>query len=110
MNNLFENWPQFDIGEGAFYAVFGFLFVFCGIILLILIFSLLGLIMKKINERPKKEKRQKNKIEAPVPQQSTQTEDGISPEVVAVIAAAISAYYEGSQQKCDFVVKRIKRL
>lgn len=112
MLDLFENWPKFDIGEGAFYAIFGFLFVFLGIVLLILIFSLIGWINKKINERAKQKKDEQSKNV--VLSESTPTvmprDEEISPEVVAVISAAIAAYYEGNHPKCDFIVKRIKRL
>jgi len=115
MDYMFENWPAFDIGEGAFYAVFGFIFVFVGIVVLILIFSLIGLIMKKWNARPKKQKAKKAKKEnvanVPMPAPEQVERDGrIPPETVAVIAAAIAAYYEGNKSRCDFVVKRIKRL
>lgn len=110
MPGLFDNWPKFDIGEGAFYAVFGFVFVFIGIALLILIFSLIGWINKKINEREKgKSDANKVKDDSARLLQSSQ-DDAISPEIVAVITAAIAAYYDGEKSQCDFVVKRIKRL
>lgn len=91
------------IGEGAFYALFGFVFVFLGISLLILIFTGLGLVMKKWNERGKTEQRES------VVLPSGETEE-IPPEIAAVISAAIAAYYEEAPERCAFVVKRIKRL
>ena len=109
---LFEDWPKFDIGEGAFYAVFGFVFVFLGIALLIAFFTALGAIMKKVNARKaeKKEmaKKERHRETPSVPQPVVDA--GISSETVAVIAAALMAYYEAAPGKCDFVVRRIKRL
>jgi hypothetical protein len=37
-------------------------------------------------------------------------EDELSDEVIAVITAAIAAYYQQENKKCEFTVKRIKRL
>lgn len=112
LTSLLDGFFKVDIGEGAFFAVFGFIFVFLGIALLILIFTCFGLIMKRIAARKKQE--------APVvvnrggektaPAEEKQAEEGLSPALVAVITAAIAAYYEGEKQKCDFVVRRIKRL
>ncbi len=106
MLNLLDGFFKVDLGEGAFYAVFGFVFVFVGIALLIAIFTLLGLLMKKVNHRKRKDETRESAVTAAAPQ----GEEGISPETVAVIAAAIAAYYEATSQKCDFVVRRIKRL
>ena len=105
--NLLDGWFKFSVGEGAFYAVFGFIFVVLGITLLIVIFTLLGLIMKKVNSRKGKAKETKSKEPAAAVKPA---EEGVSAEIIAVISAAIAAYYEGSAQKCDFVVRRIKRL
>ena len=107
---LLDSWFKMDVGEGAFYAVFGFAFVLLGIALLILIFTILGLVMKRVNARkggaPKKAaQREREALPAALPAETQET-----PELVAVISAAIAAYYEGTQQKCDFVVRRIKRL
>lgn len=105
--SLFENWPKFDIGEGAFYAVFGFLFVFFGIVLLILIFTGLGKIMSIRNAKTgKKEK----KPVVPEKKANESGEAGVTPELLAVLTAAIAAYYEDEDVQCDFVVRRIKKL
>lgn len=113
LTNLLDGWFQMDLGEGAFYSVFGFLFVFVGILFLILIFTVLGLIMKKINARKAIHEKElaKNKKGVPIVETSeTEPEDeGVTPELVAIISAAIAAYM-GESQKCDFVVRRIKRL
>ena len=113
--NLLDGWFKIDVGEGAFYSVFGFIFVFLGIALLIAIFTALGLIMKKVNSReksPKTAKKEKGAQRSPasVAQKAPVAEEGLSPELIAVITAAIAAYYEGTKEKCDFVVRRIKRL
>ena len=102
INSILSDWFKLNVGDGAFYAIFGFLFVFAGIALLVVIFTVLGVIMK-----PKK-KKIKTKKEEPV--QTKVEDEGISPEVVAAITAAIMAVYEGENAKCDFIVKRIKRL
>lgn len=110
--NLLD-WLKLPVGDGAFYALFGFCFVLLGITLLIVIFVLLGKLMdylRKHPRKPKKTKKTKKTVEAieePVP---IATEDGVSPETVAVITAAIMAYYSKEQSQCDFIVKRIKKL
>ena len=106
MLNALLGWFKYNVGDGAFYALFGLIFVILGITLLVLIFTGLGGAMKRINAR---------KAKAAAPKQETPAapsapEDGVSPEVVAAITAALMAYYEEEQVKCDFVVKRIKRI
>ena len=41
---------------------------------------------------------------------NTGNEEELSDEVVAVITAAIAAYYQKENKKCEFTVKRIKRV
>ena len=108
LTNLLDGWFKFNVGEGAFYSVFGFVFVFLGIAVLILIFTLLGIIMKKVNERKAKKKTEGQQKPAAAP--APEAEDGITPETVAVITAALMAYYEQENVPCDFVVRRIKKL
>ncbi len=112
LTSLLDGFFKVDIGEGAFFAVFGFIFVFLGIALLILIFTGLGLIMKKVNARKKHADPVvvEHGKEKTAPAEVKQTEEGLSPALVAVITAAIAAYYEDETQKCDFVVRRIKKL
>ena len=113
--NLLDGWFKFDVGEGAFYAVFGFLFVFIGITVLIGILMLVGKIMqiqkKKADEKAQRaaEERQKELAEAMTASQPVQ-EDGIPAEVVAAITAALAIYCEQEKTKCDFVVKRIRKI
>ena len=109
-------WFKIDLGEGAFDAVFGFLFVFLGIAFLVGIFTLLGLIMKKVNARRPKQKKVKHgkTIETPPKESIDAEEETLSPEIIAVITAAIAAVYEAEYESenipCDFVVRRIKKL
>lgn len=98
--------PVENIGDILFQAALGFLFVFAGITVLILIFTLLGKVMGTANKKKKTPQKEPKAEETTLPQA---VEEGISPETVAVITAAIAAYL-GEGQKCDFVVRRIKRL
>lgn len=110
----FDNW-----GEPLLYALIGFLIVFVGISIIIFIIWLLGLIMRKTDNleflTKKRENKVKNQAESVQPAQSAQDNlttdcDEIPDEVKAAIMAAIMAYYEEKQEKCQFTVKRIKRL
>ena len=99
-------------GEACIYALIGFIIVFIGITLIILIIWLIGLLMKKTNNLAfltnlgKKRKKVKEQvIEEKVPE-----EEEISPEVRAAIVAAIMAYYIADKPKCEFKVKRIKKI
>ena len=103
-----EYWGR--VGESALYALIGFLVVFAGIAFLIFIVWLVGKLMAKTNtsSRVKEEKappkKELERIPAPV-----QSEE-IDEETVAVIMAALTAYYETNNPKCEFTLKRIKRL
>lgn len=107
----FDNW-----GEPFLYALIGLLVVFVGIVIIIGVIWLIGLIMRKTNNleflTKKREKKAKNKVEeAPATVKETEVEEGDIPaEVKVAIVAAIMAYYENKQEKCEFTVKRIKRL
>lgn len=108
--NLLDGWFKINLGEGAFYAAFGFIFVFLGITLLVVLFTLLGLGMKKFNARKPRQKKVKRKKGEKILAEAPKPEEEISPETVAVISAAIAAYYERENVPCDFVVRRIKKL
>ncbi len=107
MENLLEPWFKMNVGEGAFYALFGLVFVIAGIALLVLVLMLIGFIMKKV--AAKKEKKTAVPASPSLPTAEIQ-DDGVSPETVAVITAALMSYYRKENAKCDFVVRRIKRL
>lgn len=107
MHELLDGWFQFNVGDGAVYAVFGLAFVILGIALLVAIFTVLGIVMRKINEakRPPAES-----IVPEHPVTAGAAPDDIPPEVVAAIVGALTAYYEEEKVTCDFVVRRIKRI
>ncbi len=105
---------EVPVGEATLYALLGFAVVFIGIAFLIFVVWLVGKIMSKDNGT-KTEKTVK--IKEPKPQEKQEealavadaTEE-ISEETIAIITAAIMAYYQTSQPKCEFRVKRIKRI
>lgn len=103
--NLLDSWFKLNVGDAAFYAVFGLIFVVFGIVLLVLIFTALGAVMKRLKER-------KNAAVAPVPPspRPVPDQDEITPEVLAAITAAITAYMGEQESKCEFVVRRIKKI
>ncbi len=107
-----KGYPKYiSIPEGALYALLGFLVVFFGIAFLILIVWAVGKFMqkgtpvaKKVEPAPAK----KEKVEVPVT--VPVNEDEVSEETIAVITAAIMAYYEKNTPKCEFTVRRIKKI
>ena len=108
-NYYFDNF-----GEAALYALIGFVVVFVGIIIIIGIIWLVGLIMRKTNNleflTKKREKKVKTDKKADIPAVEASSDDDIPDEVKAAIVAAIMAYYQESEEKCEFTVKRIKRI
>ena len=125
LNNLLDILPQkpdgsFDgnyyfsdrFGEPAIYALIGFLIVFVGIVLIIAIIWLIGLLMRKTNNLAfltniGKKKKKKEEVAA---SETVADSDEVPDEVKAAIIAAIMAYYSEEKPKCEFKVKRIKRL
>lgn len=106
----FDNW-----GEPFLYALIGFVVVFVGIALIIFIIWLIGLIMRKTNNleflsRKKGENAKNEPNQANATSSAKAEGDDVPDEVKAAIIAAIMAYYEEKQEKCQFTVKRIKRL
>lgn len=110
---------------GGKLTLMGILIVFGLLALIVVVLTIMERIMRKSGEKPKKERKNliellKNKIQKNEPKPETivtptasETQfQGVSPEVVAAITAAISAYIgeecEGSNQK--FIVRNIKKL
>ena len=110
---------------GGKLTLMGILIVFGLLALIVIVLTIMERIMRKSGEKPKKERKylkelfknkmQKNepKPEAVVTPTTSETQfQGVSPDVVAAITAAISAYMgeecEGSNQK--FIVRNIKKL
>ena len=98
-----------EVPEALLYALIGFLVVFAGIALLIAVVWAVGKVMSNLNPvaRPKKieEKPKQAQTVAPVA-----NSDDVDEETVAVITAALMAYYQTTNPKCGFTVKRIKRI
>lgn len=101
---------EVSIGEAGLYALLGFLIVFAGIALLILVVWAVGKVMVATQNKTasKAKKADDGKVVAPLP--STTQQDEVDDETVAVIMATLMAYYQKNNPKCEFTVKRIKRL
>ena len=103
-----------ELGEVGLYALIGFLVVFVGIAFLIFVVWAVGKFManskEALNVSPKKEKTVESKVEISPKEDLMTAEDEITEETVAIITAAIMAYYEKNNPKCEFTVKRIKRI
>lgn len=101
-----------EFAEALVYALIGFLIVFVGITVIIAVIWLIGLLMRKTNNLAFLTNRGKKKKAQPEPatQSKAATVDEVPDEVKAAIMAAIMAYYESEQPKCEFKVKRIKRI
>ena len=105
-----------DGWEASLYALIGFAIVFLGLIFLILIVWLVGKLISTFEgkeKKVKKTKRKEVKIEAVTPTENltsnTETKE-VDEETLAIITAAIMAYYQKNNPKCEFTVKRIKRI
>ena len=100
-----------NIPEALIYALIGFGVVFVGIVLIIFVIWLVGVVMRKFEAKPNAEKTVVEVKEPPVSAVPTvQTSDEISDEVKVAIMAAIMAYYQEQELKCEFTVKRIRRI
>lgn len=102
------------IGEASLYALLGFAVVFVGISFLIFIVWAAGKLISVVEGKTKETKKQEKKAEVgtvPTPKTTVGVEsEEISEETVAIITAAIMAYYQKNNPKCEFTVKRIKRI
>ena len=107
--NLPEGYQEASIGEAALYALIGYLVVFAGIAFLIFIVWLVGKFMARPQPTQKKvQPEEKAAADASTP--NAVLDDEVDEETVAVIMAALMAYYEANNPKCEFTVKRIKRV
>lgn len=109
---------EIGIGDAALTALIGFMVVFFGISFLIFIVWAVGQVISKTQKSSKKQEKPAKTVKEPVkaatpvkqPVTAELTDNGqISEETVAVITAAIMAYYKQNNPKCEFTVKRIKR-
>ena len=104
----FEDAPKATLQEAALYAIIGFVVVFIGIALLIAVVWLVGKIIGRSQSCVNKTVQEVSV--SPTQNASLQENDVIDEETIAVITAAIMAYYEQQGNKCEFIVKRIKRI
>ena len=109
---LADKYPKYiAIPEAMFYALLGFSVVFFGIAFLIAIVWAVGKFMQK--DKAGVQKVQEKPVVQPAKPVATPTmptnNDEVDEETVAVITAAIMAYYEKNTPKCEFNLKRIKR-
>ncbi len=107
--NLPEGYQEVSIGTAALYALIGYAVVFAGIAFLIFIVWLVGKLMAKPKTAPKRETA-KDTCAVEIPTATPSIEEEVDEETVAVIMAALTAYYETNYPKCEFTVKRIKRV
>ena len=108
-SSLPEGYQEISIGTAALYALIGFLVVFAGIAFLVLVVWGVGKGMSKKNGVAKPKEVAPIKQESSMPMPTVEVEE-IPEETVAVIMAALMAYYEKQNPKCAFTVKRIKRI
>lgn len=104
-------------GEAALYAAIGFAVVFLGILFLILVVWGMGKIIAAVEGKAVTRKEKKKSKEPILEKEAFATEkvepasvDEVDEETVAVITAAIMAYYQKNNPKCEFTVRRIKRI
>lgn len=96
-----------SVSLSALYALIGFAVVFAGIALLILVVWAVGKIMNR-NQAPVQTKQRE--VKAVQQEVAVADSNEINDETVAVIMAALTAYYQTNNPKCEFTVKRIKRI
>ncbi len=112
-STLPEGGRYVEIPEALLYALIGFLVVFAGIALLIAVVWLVGKVMSGIKPTAKPKVKEEKPKQSVQQTQSTPVVAGandIDEETVAVITAALMAYYQNSNPQCGFTVKRIKRI
>ena len=97
-----------NLSEAALYALIGYLVVFAGIAFLIFIVWLVGKLVANVENKATPAPVAIEKVEQTVVEPAKA--DELDEETVAVIMAALTAYYENNYPKCEFTVKRIKRI
>ena len=110
--NVADKTRTVGIDEAALYALLGFAVVVLGIVFLIFVIWLVGKAMNKVNgvEVVKKSPQPPAVKESQQSVAVSNVSDEITEETVAIITAAIMAYYQQTNPKCEFTVKRIKRI
>lgn len=115
LSNLLNSDPRrvVGVGEASLYALLGFLVVFVGITFLIFVVWAIGKLLVKFNSvkeaKTAKATAKQPEVASELAVTQSQSEE-LSDETVAVITAALMAYYQKNNPKCEFTVKRIKRI
>ena len=107
---LAEKTRDVSLPEATLYALLGFLMVFVGITFLIFIVWAIGKVMNASKPKEKVLVKEKEPATALSEISVSQDETAVDDETVAVIMAALMAYYQKNNPKCEFTVKRIKRV
>ena len=94
---------KFTFGLGV--AGLGIIVVFAGLVILICFIMILGAVAKDRKKTAPKTEQKAEAVAAP-PVQTAFAADGVSPEVIAAITAAIAAVWESPN---GFVVRHVKR-
>ena len=109
LTQLPEGGRYVEIPEALLYALIGFLVVFAGIAFLIFVVWAVGKVLSwKKGTAPAKA--EVKPVEKPTPTASIAQTNDVDEETVAVITAALMAYYQKTNPGCGFTVKRIKRI
>ncbi len=102
------------IGEASLDALIGLIVVFLGIAFLIFVVWGAGKITaafaEKLSAKMATLAAQEAELPPSISAAESTAEDGVSEETVAVITAALTAYYQTNAPACEFTVKRIKRI
>ncbi len=118
--SLPEGYQKIGVGEALVDALLGFIVVFIGIAFLIGVIWLVGFCMRKatgtgdgakgatppVTEKEKAGTKPDQAVVLP----AAGAEEELSEETVAVITAALMAYYAKETPKCEFTVKRIRKI
>lgn len=102
-----EGGKMISIPESLLYALIGFIVVFAGISLLIAVVWAVGKVMS-MNTTTSAKPKVERQVQAVQP--ASTVSDDVDEETVAVITAALMAYYQTNKPQCGFTVKRIKRI
>lgn len=113
--SVFQNWVEnlkANLGQGVFVFLLGILVVFFGISVIVLLISVIGKIMASKSNKTKSDI--KVEVTKTVNNVNKPDENEVPDHVRVAIIAAITAYYNGSDvqslNKCEFVVKKIRRI
>ena len=110
MLNLLDKVNKMQPLEGGLFTfILGILVTFFGIIIIVICVSIVGKILKITTENVSKTKKEEIKPAKDESQVITANDDEVPEHIKVAIIAAISAYYENTAEKCDFVVRKIRR-